>query len=64
VRLTGVAFALLPLYALSTMRRRRHLSRALLAALALGAGLALCVLAIDPVGHLNNRLDGWLGGTP
>jgi hypothetical protein len=25
---------------------------------------AMWCLAIDPVGHLNNRWDGWLGGAP
>jgi hypothetical protein len=33
-------------------------------ALALCGALAVAVLAVDPVSHLNNRWSGWLSGNP
>jgi hypothetical protein len=32
--------------------------------LALCGALAVAVLAVEPVSHLNNRWSGWLGGNP
>jgi hypothetical protein len=64
IRAACVAAGVIPLVAAGYVWRGARTSRLLVFVTLACAAVAMCCLAVDPVNHLSNRWDGWLGGNP
>jgi hypothetical protein len=65
VKLACLAAVALPLVvSFITVRRLRPSIALATSLLLLSASVAILTIATDPIHHLNNRWDGWLGSNP